>query len=357
MSHFQGEFRHQSAPSTVHFGAGAVQRLAAEVAELGCKRALILSMPNQSHEALRVASYLGPLAAGIYASAVERTPPKVTDDAVAHLQQTGSDCTVAIGGGSAIGLSKAIALRTNVRQIVVPTTYSGAEVTPLLNQLEDDRDIVLVNPKLVPEVVVYDPELTLNLPLKMTVSSAISAMAHAIEALYSRNRTPISSMMAQEGLRAFASALPVLAANPKNEMARSEALYGAWLCGTVLGQVEMALHHRLCDVLGREFGLTHALTHAVILPYAIAYNEAAIGAQLVPVREAFGGNSASDALAGFVRKVGAPSSLKELGLVESDLDRAATLMRSEFFWNPEVVTSVGMRRLLQKAWEGLPPTD
>jgi len=288
---------------------------------------------------------------------VERTPPEVTDDAVAHLQQTGSDCTVAIGGGSAIGLSKAIALRTDVRQIVVPTTYSGAEVTPLLNQLENGRDIVLVNTKLIPEVVIYDPELTFNLPLKTTVRSAISAMAHAIEALYARNRTPISSMMAQEGLRAFAAALPALVANPKNEMARSEALYGAWLCGTVLGQVEMALHHRLCDVLVREFGLLHALTHAVILPHAIAYNETATRAQLVPVREALGGNSASGALAEFIQKVGAPPSLKELGLLESDLDRTANLMRSEHFWNPKSVTSVGIRRVLQKAWEGLPLTD
>jgi maleylacetate reductase len=354
VSHFQGAFKHESTPAKVHFGAGAIQQLASNVAALGCKRALILSMPNQSHEALRAASYLGPLAAGIYASAVERTPSKAANDAIAHLHQTEADCTVAIGGGSVIGLSKAIALRTDVHQIVVPTTYSGSEVTPLHNQTENDRGTILVDAKILPEVVIYDPELTLDLPLRTTVSSAISAMAHAVEALYARNRTPISSMMAQEGLRAFATALPILVADPKNETARSEALYGAWLCGSVLGQVEMALHHKLCDVISHAFARPHALAHAVILPHAIAYNEAATRVQLVPVCEALGGTSASDALAAFVRKVGAPSNLKELGLVESDLDRATALVQSDVFWNPEEITPAGIRLVLQRAWEGLP---
>jgi maleylacetate reductase len=341
----------------VHFGLGAVQQLASRVEELGCERVLILSMPNQSHEALRMAAYLGPLAAGIYASATERTPPEVTDDAIAHLQQTAADCTVAIGGGSAIGLSKAIALRTDIPQIVIPTTYSGSEVTPRLTQRENDRDIVLVDPRILPEVVVYDPELTLDLPLRITVSSAISAMAHAVEALYARDRTPISSMFAQEGLRAFATALPILVDDPKSETARSEALYGAWLCGTVLGQVEMALHHKLCDVLGQlghAFELPHALVHAAILPHAIAHNEAANRPLLVPVCKVLGGATASGALAAFVRNVGAPLSLKELGFVESDLDRATSLIEPESFWNPEKVTSVVIRRILQQALEGVP---
>jgi len=354
MLHLRSAFKHQSARTTVHFGAGAIQQLASNVEELGCKRVLILSRPNQSHEALRVAAYLGPLAAGIYASAVERSPPFIADDAIEHLRQTEADCTVAIGGGSAIGLSKAIALQTDVHQIVVPTTYSGSEVTPLLNHRDNDRNTILADPKILPEVVVYDPELTLDLPLRTTVSSAISAMSHAVEALYARNSTPISSMLAHEGLRAFAGALPILLEEPKNETARGEVLYGAWLCGTVLGQVEMALHHKLCDVLGHAFGLPHALVHSVILPHAIAYNEPAARSLLVPVCEVLGGYSASNALDTFVRKVGAPRSLRELGLVESDLDRVTALINSEAFQNPEKVTSVGIRRIMQRAWEGAP---
>jgi maleylacetate reductase len=173
----------------------------------------------------------------------------------------------------------------------VPTTYAGSEATPILGQTEGQVKTTLSDPRVQPEVILYDAELVASLPVPMTVTSALYAIAHAAEGLYAQDRNPLSSALAVEGMRAFAEALPRVIAAPGDLTARGEALYGAWLCGTVLGQVGMALHHKLCHTLGGSFGLPHAETHAVILPHAIAYNEAAVPDLLAPLRRSAGGRT------------------------------------------------------------------
>jgi maleylacetate reductase len=355
MSHYQPSFAFRAAASRVRFGAGAIAALREEVAALGCSRALVLSTPNQCDEAMRVAEILGPLAAGIYTKATMHTPVDVTEDALRHLEHTKADCTVAIGGGSTTGLGKAIAWRTDLPQVVLPTTYAGSEVTPILGQTEGGRKSTFSDPKVQPEVVIYDPDLTLGLPVGLTMTSAMNAMAHAAEGLYARDRNPVSTLAAIEGLRAFAEALPVIARAPRDGEARGRALYGAWLCGTVLGQVGMALHHKLCHTLGGSFDLPHAETHAVVLPHAIAFNEAAVPELLAPVREMLGAESAGRGLYDFAGRIGAPRALRDLGLTETDLDRAAQIASENAYWNPRPVTREGIRALLGNAWAGLPP--
>jgi maleylacetate reductase len=355
--HYQDAFAFRIAACRVRFGAGAIAQLPDEVAALGCRRALILSTPNQCDEAMRVAEILGPLAAGIYTKAAMHTPVEVTEDAIQHVAHTKADCTVAIGGGSTTGLGKAIAWRTDLPQIVLPTTYAGSEVTPILGQTEGGRKTTFTDPKVQPEVVIYDPDLTLGLPLGMTMTSALNAMAHAAEALYARDRNPVSTLIAIEGLAAFASALPRIAGAPRDAAARGEALYGAWLCGTVLGQVGMALHHKLCHTLGGSFGLPHAETHAVILPHAIAYNEAAVPDLLAPLRAVLSGESAGAGLHDFARRIGAPLSLRELGFAEADIDRAVRIAVENPYWNPRPMTEDGLRTLLRNAWAGQTPAS
>jgi maleylacetate reductase len=206
--HYQDAFAFRMAACRIRFGAGAIAQLPDEVAALGCRRALILSTPNQCDDAMRVAEILGPLAAGIYTKAAMHTPVEVTEDAIQHVAHTKADCTVAIGGGSTTGLGKAIAWRTDLPQIVLPTTYAGSEVTPILGQTEGGRKTTFTDPKVQPEVVIYDPDLTLGLPLGMTMTSAMNAMAHAAEALYARDRNPVSTLMAIEGFAAFATPCP-----------------------------------------------------------------------------------------------------------------------------------------------------
>jgi maleylacetate reductase len=356
MSQFQNSFRMTSAPVIVEFGAGTIATLGERLEELRCDRALVLSTPEQCDEAMRAVEILGPRASGVYTKAAMHTPVAVTQDAISHLEHSRADSLVAIGGGSTTGLGKAIAYRTGLPLVAVPTTYAGSEVTPILGQTEGGRKTTLTDSRVQPRVVIYDPELTLGLPTGITVTSALNAVAHAAEGLYARNRHPLAVLSAIEGMRAFRSALPRLVKAPDDIDARGEALYGAWLCGTVLGQVGMALHHKLCHVLGGSFGLPHAETHAVVLPHAIAYNARAVPDLLAPVAEIFG-EPAGAGLHAFARSVGAPTALRDLGLKEGDLPKAAAIAVENAYWNPQPVTEAGILTLLKAAWAGEPPAN
>ncbi len=357
MSYFQPNFVAKSTPVRVRFGAGTRKEIAEEIRALGAERALVLSTPPQSDTAMEFAEIIGSLAAGVFTRAAMHTPVAISEEAVAHAREIDADCLVAVGGGSTTGLGKAIAYRTDLPQIVVPTTYAGSEATPILGQTVGGRKTTLTDLKVLPEVIVYDPELIATLPVPMTVTSALNAMAHAAEALYAKDRNPLSTALAVEGIDAFASALPRVVAAPEDIEARGETLYGAWLCGTVLGQVGMALHHKLCHTLGGSFDLPHAETHAIVLPHAIAFNEEAVPDHLAPLARALGGESAGAALHDFAKSMGAPTALRDLGLDEADLDRAADIAIENPYWNPRPIERASIRALLQAAWEGSKPSS
>jgi maleylacetate reductase len=355
MSLFQEEFVATTAAVRVRFGAGVRHMVGDEMQALGLCRALILTTPQQADTGAEFAARLGNMAVGVYSGAAMHTPVTISDAATAKALALGADCVVSIGGGSTTGLGKAIALRTDLPQIVVPTTYAGSEATGILGQTENGRKTTITTSKVQPEVILYDAELVRTLPVAMTVTSALNAMAHAAEGLYAQNRSPMSSLMAIEGLRAFRDALPRVMADPDDLLARGETLYGAWLCGTVLGTVGMALHHKLCHTLGGSFDLPHAETHAVILPHAIAYNEVACAPLMAPVADMFGAQTAGQALHDFAVALKAPLALRDLGLGESDLDRAADLATQNPYWNPRPVEKDAVRQLLQAAWAGQAP--
>ena len=158
------------------------------------------------------------------------TPVSVTNRAVEIARSVKADCTIALGGGSAIGLGKAIALRADLPQIVLPTTYAGSEMTPILGETAEGQKTTQRNPKVLPEVVLYDPELTITLPPNLSVTSGFNAVAHVVEATYAKDRNPIISLLAKEAIGAFVRTLPILVKQPADLPARSEALYGAcWL--------------------------------------------------------------------------------------------------------------------------------
>src|SRR5438477_11013600 len=239
-------FIYQASPTRVLFGAGTLGQLPAELARLGISRALILATPNQERQAADAATMLGVRAAGIFAQAEMHTPVDVTERAMARVRELEVDGVVAIGGGSTTGLGKAIALRTDLPQIVVPTSYAGSEMTPILGETRDGLKTTQSSPKVLPETVIYDVDLTMTMPPSLSATSGLNAIAHAVEALYARDQNPIVSLMAEEGIRSLARALPKINQNAHDVAARTAALYGAWLCGTCLGAVGMALHHKLC---------------------------------------------------------------------------------------------------------------
>lgn len=355
MSFYRSEFALQMSAARVRFGAGIRQNLAEEIDRLGAKRALILTTPNHARFVDEFREYAPGQIVGGYARATMHTPVSVSEDATAFALNSGADALISVGGGSTIGLGKAIAFRTDLPQIVIPTTYAGSEATGILGQTENGVKTTLTSPKVQPEVILYDPELVATLPVGLTVTSALNACAHAAEGLYARDRSPLSSLIAVEGLRAFRDSLPNVIANPLDMDARGETLYGAWLCGTVLGQVGMALHHKLCHTLGGSFGLPHAETHAVILSHALSYNAHAAQNLLTPISNLFG---ASPGLAvwQFAKANGAPMSLREIGMAEQDLTQAADLAVKNPYWNPAPIQRDGILRLLRDAWAGTPPT-
>jgi maleylacetate reductase len=197
----------------------------------------------------------------------------------------------------------------------------------------------------------------LTMPPSLTATSGLNAIAHAVEALYARDRNPIISLMAQEGIRSLAHALPRIKNDPDDIEARSEALYGACLCGSCLGAVGMALHHKLCHTLGGSFNLPHAETHAVILPHAVAYNASAEPQAIAEIARALGADDAAGGLFELAGKLGIRRSLGEIGMRMQDIDQAADLAVKNPYWNPRPIERDAIRELITRAWSGMAPVD
>ena len=350
-------FVYDALPGRVRFGEGALDGLTDEIAHLGLARVLVLSTAGKAALAKRVASLIGDSCVGTFSGAVMHTPVEVTETAVAEAERLRVDGLVAVGGGSTIGLGKAIALRTDLPQIAIPTTYAGSEMTPVIGQTRDGAKATETTMKVLPEVVIYDARLTLDLPVGISGTSGINAIAHAVEALYARNRNPLIDLIAVEGTRSLAEALPLIAADPGNLEARTEAQYGAWLCGICLANAGMALHHKLCHTLGGSYGLPHAETHTVILPHALAYNAPAAEGAVEALRGALNTVDPALALQELARKMGAPLSLRELGFAKSDIDGASDRVLAKPYWNPRPVEREPLRRTLLRAWEGHAPAS
>ncbi len=348
-------FIYNANAARVIFGVGALQHLEREIELLGARRALVLSTPGQRRQAEDVAARLGAKAAGVFDQAVMHVPIETAREARELARRLGADCAVAIGGGSTTGLGKAIAMDSGLPVLAIPTTYAGSEMTPIYGITEGGLKKTGKDPRVLPRTVIYDPELSRDLPVGLSVTSGLNAMAHAAEGLYAQDCNPVMSLMAEEGLAALAKALPAIVQAPADIEARSQALYGAWLCGTVLGNVGMALHHKLCHTLGGSFNLPHAECHTIVLAHAMAYNALAAPQAMVRIARAIGASSAAQGLYDLARNNGAPVALKDLGMQQTDLDRAADIAASNPYWNPRPVERGAIRALLQDAWEGRRP--
>jgi len=348
-------FQYDALPARVVFGAGTIAQLPEEAARLQLHRALIISTAGQRRHAERLKELLGPLAAGVFANAAMHTPGEVTEAAMAQAADLRVDGFIAIGGGSAIGLSKALALRTDLPQIVVPTTYAGSEATPVLGETVANVKQTQRSEKILPETILYDVDLTVGLPVSVSMASGLNAMAHAAEALYAPDRNPLTNLMAEAALNAFIDALPQIHARVDDLDARTTALWGAWLSGCCLGVTTMGLHHKLCHTLGGSFGLPHAQTHAVVLPHALAYNlPFAPDAQRTFIR-VFQDPDPARALAEFAHRLHLPRALRELDMPETALDSAADFAVRNPYPNPRPLERGAIRGLLARAWAGNSP--
>ena len=348
-------FTYESRAQRVLFGAGTLAQAPAELDRLGARKALVLCTAPQRAQAEQVAALLGPRAAGIFDGAVMHVPLASAEAARAAAVEAGADALVAVGGGSTVGLAKAIALVSPLPVLAIPTTYAGSEMTPIYGLTENGLKRTGRDARVLPRSVLYDPALTLALPVGLSVVSGINAIAHAAEGLYAADGNPVTGLMAAEGIAALGRALPALHAAPHDLAARSDALYGAWLCGLVLGSVAMALHHKLCHTLGGSFNLPHAELHTVVLPHVLAYNAGAAPQAMQRIATALGTADAAQGVQALARRLGAPLALRDIGMREEDLDRACALALRDAYPNPRPIEAGPLRALLQAAYEGAAP--
>lgn len=348
-------FTYNVLPVRVLFGQGTISQLPDEIRRLGHKRALVLTTPQQQDHGNQILAQLGDLAAGVFPGAVMHTPNDVTDAAEKYMASMNADCVVSLGGGSTTGLGKALALRTGVDQVCIPTTYAGSEMTPILGETKDGLKTTIRSADVLPETVIYDVDLTLTLPVRLSTVSGLNAIAHSVEALYAQDRNPVIALMAEESIRALAKALPRIAALSDDIEARSEALYGAWLAGICLGSVGMALHHKLCHTLGGSFDLPHAETHSIVLPHAVAYNASAVPLAMAAIRRAIGHDDAALGLYALARRLDVPYALSEIGMPEDGIDRAADIAMQNAYWNPRPLEREAIRGLIRRAYHGTSP--
>ena len=339
----------------VIFGAGTLGQLRQEVDRLGGTRVLIVCTEGETALAQDVAILLGDIAVGIFDDAVMHHPIETIHAARDCAQDVGADCCVTIGGGTTTGTGKLIALETGIPFLAVPTTYAGSEMTPIYGITEGTVKRTGRDRRVLPRTVIYDADLTMTLPPHVAGPSGINAIAHCVEGLYAADTNPITSLMAADGIRALAQALPVVVREPANRDARSDALYGAWMAGIVLGNTSMGLHHKLCHTLGGTFNLPHADVHTVILPHAIAYNRAHAVEAMRRVADALGAPDAAQGIYDLAVSIGAKVSLQSIGMPAEGLDRAADLAVQNEYPNPRPLDRNAIRQLLQDAFDGRRP--
>ena len=348
-------FTYQALPIRICFGNGRFNDIAREAERLEMQRVLVLTTPRKRHLGEEVAERLGPLTAGIFDQCRPHVPLETADAARAAAAAAAADGIVAIGGGSTIGHGKAIKLEREVKLVHVVTTYSGSEMTHAQGFTSQGRKRLINDRRMLADTVIYDPVLTLDLPAEVSGPSGMNAMAHCVEALYGPNRSPVSSLMALQGIGALARALPVVVAEPHNIAARGDALYGAWISGLSLG-AGMGLHHNVAHVLGGTFGLPHALAHALLLPHTAAYNYDAVADEMMRLAAALEAEDAPSGLYDLAQSLGIDMRLSALGFQENDLDEAAKIVVEQAGANPRPVEFSGVGALLEDALHGRRPS-
>ena len=340
------------------FGAGASgDLLGKEVTALGAAKVFIVSTPGRAADAGRMAARLGERSAGVFTEAREHVPADTVASARRALDTSGADTVLALGGGSAIGLAKALALSANVRIIAVSTTYSGSEMTPMYGITEGGEKRTGRDERVRPSLVIYDPERTASLPRGVTMTSLWNAMAHAVEALWVNGSDRAAHVGAEDAVRLLASSMMRLSARLDDVAAREDALEGAYLAGAVFADAGSGLHHKLCHVLGGMFDLPHAATHAAVLPHVVRFHREAAPDAMSALARALGVVDPVVGLARLARATGVPTSLAAVGMPRDGLARVAEALLAAPPFHPRALERDSLTAMLEAAFEqpAVPP--
>jgi alcohol dehydrogenase class IV len=366
------EWTHTGFAQRLHFGAGALERVPTVLRELGLRRVLLVTTAGRatSPDGERVSAAIGRTLESTFDGVRSHLPTTVVQAAVLQARRDAVDGIVSFGGGSCMDLGKAVSYfieheagtpgasyadRPAVAHIAVPTTYSGAEVTPFFG-MTDERTRSKSGgggPTTAPIAVVYDPVLTLSTPPRVTAETAMNALAHCVEAAYARRRSPEAQAVALAGAGRVGRWLPGVVDDPADIEARTGLLEGAALAGRALQNASMGVHHGLAQLLGGRTGIPHGLANAVILPHAMRFNAEVVGDELLLVGEVLGDPAdPAGAVERLSSRVGLPARLSECGVQEEDIDAVARLSQSSpaVQGNPRPVSEEDARAILAAAW-------
>lgn len=333
---------------------GAAEALAAEVAELGATRVMVVAGGSAEPVARALAGDL-PVVRW-HDEVVMHVPVDVAERARRAAAESAADLLVSVGGGSATGLAKAVALTTGLPIVAVPTTYSGSEATAVWGLTEDGRKTTGTDPRVLPRTVVHDATLTLGLPVDLSVASGLNAVAHCVDSMWAPRADPLDAVLATEGLHALRTALPRVAAEPAGMEGRELALYGSYLAAVAFASAGSGLHHKVCHVLGGMFGLPHAGTHAVVLPHVLALNAPHAPEAASRIAAALDASDAVTGLRALRASLDAPRALRDLGMPEAGIAQAVdAVLDAAPADNPAPLTPEVVDGLLRGAWEGAEP--
>ena len=348
-------FIYDPVPVRVAFGYGTVETVGAEAARLSIARPLVICSPGRAALGERIAGLLAPARAHLCDAALTGMPYEAFDRVKREIAGTGADGMVAVGGGSPIGLLKAAAAATRLPAIAVVTSYSGSEMAANWYVGAGQDRTGGDSPDALPRTVIYDPELTLTLSPAMSAASGMNAMNHAVESLYGPDTNPVVQDLAEEAIRLLGRSLPQIVDDPGDRTARREALYGAWHAAAF--RATPGISHVVAQRMRTLFGLVHAQSHAVALPYAVAFNRDAAPAAMERIGRALGVADAARGLYDLNVRLGLATGYKALGVPADGLDKAATLIAGMSYPNPRTPTADDVRGLLGRAFDGAPPAN
>ncbi len=363
-------FHYVSFAQEVIFAPASLTQLGDAIGRFGWQRVLLCTSHTMQRNGQvdSIKSSLGDSLVGVFDHVQPHVQDVQVNEVLSLAIEKNIDAVIGMGGGSPIGMAKALGFQSHFPIVAIPTTYAGSEMTPVYGITHTDenpsRKVTVTDPKITPKFVIYDPQLTLDLPPELTASTGINALAHCIEALYSKTCNPLSTAAATNGIRHINNALLDCYRDGKNLDARTEMLLGSHLAGLSLASVSMGLHHGLCHVLGGSANVPHGIANSIILPHAIRFNAEATATQLLPAAEAMGlpvnGISPKVVIEALAQKIheligrmNLPQQLRDAGVAESDIPRLAQLafQNRTVQNNPKPITDVmQLEQLLRGAW-------
>ena len=348
-------FTYDGLPGHIVFGRGTAHSdLLRVVDDFGARNVLVIGSENEVAAATALCAPFSDRVHATFTGVRPHVPVEVAE--AARTAAVGADLVLSYGGGSTTGTAKAVALTTGLPIVCIPTTYAGSEITPVWGMTENGRKTTGIDLRVLPKAVVYDPDLTATLPLDLSVASGLNAVAHCVEAFWAPRRNPISTAIAEDGIRQLAIGLPALAADPTGLEARTPLLLGAYLAGTAFAVAGSGLHHKICHALGGAFDLPHAQTHAIVLPHVLAFNAPNAPEAVERVGRAFDRPDAVGALTALSANLGIPAGLRNVGMPEEGIDAVVDgILAIVPADNPTPVTPDALRALLLAAWAGETP--